>query len=111
MKAPRFRLRSLVVLIAFAALVLGIVVVSRENARLRAELKAAQQAQSRLGYITYGTLVYDDIDLGGMFLPQRALTTLDTNGANTIDWTNLPAQPLSTMPDGPDAFARTPADQ
>lgn len=38
MKPPRFRIRSLLIVVVIVALILGIVLVSLENARLRREL-------------------------------------------------------------------------
>jgi hypothetical protein len=81
----RFKLRSLVTLIAVVALALAVAAVSMENRRLRRELKAAQQ--SRLIYYTS----LDAIDLSAVQLfmsPKRR-----------------PPAPAEHMPDSLDAFA------
>jgi hypothetical protein len=100
MNQPRFRLRSLVLLIVFAALVMGIVTLTRENSRLRAELKAAQQTQSG---ITFFAGVFDDVDANGVILGWSG--RLDSG--LSIDLTKPSAQALDMMPSGPDAFARS----
>jgi hypothetical protein len=52
MKAPRFNLRSLLLVVIFAALALGVVLLSLENARLRRRVVSLEQ-RNRKDFETY----------------------------------------------------------
>jgi hypothetical protein len=79
----RFKLRSLVLLIAFLALTLAVAVVSIENRRLQRELQAQRQIQS-------GAVALS-LDLAfPLSYPHSPPTAVDTR-----------------MPDSVDAFARS----
>jgi hypothetical protein len=106
MRAPRFRLRTLVVLIAVAALVLGLLVVSRENARLRAELRSAQQAP-RVLPVVVDSISYGDSDV----LIGRVKSTAGARNQLGIIQVPQPQLPADTLPNGQDAFARSPGDK
>jgi hypothetical protein len=109
MKAPRFRLRTLVVLIAFAALVMTIVVTRRENARLRAELNAARQQS---GFITFTTSYLTAFPQGNGTVVNFASPTLfQLSTAGSVDQPPAPASAPDSMPNGLDAFAHSPGDK
>jgi hypothetical protein len=56
MSAPRFRIRSLVVLILVVGLVLAVAMLSIQNHRLRTEIEA-QQVRARFEYDRYLTAI------------------------------------------------------
>jgi ABC-type branched-subunit amino acid transport system permease subunit len=101
MAAPRFRLRSLVLLIVFLALALAIATLSVQNHRLKVENARLQSAQSKLGRLVF----LDSLDMAfPVVLGARQMVPLSavTREAHPfLDTVNL-----DTMPDGPEAFAK-----
>jgi hypothetical protein len=102
MKMPRFKLRTVLIGVVFIALALGIVSVTRENYRLRRDLRAATQAR-RVKYL--GRIVT---------LPPRNYTTVARLLTVTGPPTRITIGPatggndtLDSMPNGADAFARS----
>jgi hypothetical protein len=107
MKRPRFRLRSLVILIVLVALLLTIGVVTRENARLRVELSAALQ-QSRA---FTATALFQAIGEGNTTVLTAVRPNQSQSSATSdADKASLPTAVRDLMPNGPDAFAGTSRD-
>jgi hypothetical protein len=101
MKMPRFKLRTVLMAIVFIAMALGIVSVTRENYRLRRDLRAATHARR----VTYLSRI--------VTLPPRNYATVARLLTPTEPPTRITIGPATggsdasdSMPNGADAFAR-----
>jgi hypothetical protein len=90
----RHKLRSLVLLVLFAAMGMGLIVLSRRNEQLRRELAAERAKQSSL--IASVAFAPSLIKLSG--------SVITVNGPGQLQFLSAPTE--AEMPRGEDAFAK-----
>jgi hypothetical protein len=98
-------------LIVFVALVLGILMLTRQNTRLRAELKAArQQATSNTAWVVRVLNANQLINAHVVFTDQASASlSAELSSQTSEGFVQMAAS--DSMPNGPDAFARSTGDK